>query len=395
MSDSFTCLYCGYEKQHAEASLEHAIPQFMGGECAPAIFQLTNVCNTCNNNLGLWVDACYAKSWFITNYMAEAARSLCTKVDDPGLPLRYIGKVDIKDLYMPNQYISEHWIGPSGETVVWVRPHDERMASYAGGNPIDTRKKESVVYFFPVSDSEEKFLLGLRSLHRALKKRKVRKILAAKLVDSNGKLVDSEKLGFNSQTLEDLKNCDVIRNLIREGNLSSKVLVDMKFDQRFRCKLQLGVGYSLFGEDFLNYTSLDEVQNGLWPKRSRENFKIRGASTISLLLNNNLLGEMVGYPGAVAIVVLQSGQSWIMSLSIDEKLPFTIELGPSSMNSLYINQEEGYVLLLFPYREQVIQLTMAELIAHRYGYRKHPDLDKIDIIRRAAAQFDIQLLTIP
>lgn len=293
---------------------------------------------------------------------------------------------------MPNQYISEHWIGPSGETVVWVRPHDERMASYVGGNPIDTRKKESVIYFFPVSDSEEKFLLGLRSLHRALKKRKVRKILAAKLVDSSGQLVGSEKLGFNSQTLEDLKNCDVIRNLIREGNLSSKVLVDVKFDQRFRCKLQLGIGYSLFGENFLNSTSLDEVQNGLWPKRSGENFKIRGASTISLLSNNNLLGEMVGYPGAVAIVVLQSR---IMSLSIDEKLPFTIELGPSSMNSLYINREEGYVLLLFPYREQAIQLTVAELIAHRHGYRKHPDLDKIDIIRRTSAQFNVQLSTIP
>ncbi|WP_399338428.1 hypothetical protein, partial [Streptomyces sp. NPDC051658] len=31
----FVCLYCGLNKPKSEESLEHAIPQFMGGEFAP------------------------------------------------------------------------------------------------------------------------------------------------------------------------------------------------------------------------------------------------------------------------------------------------------------------------------------------------------------------------
>lgn len=390
MDNSFTCLYCAKETQASQFSLEHAIPQFMGGEYAPKFFQLTNVCRSCNNNLGLWVDAFYAKSWFVTNYMAEAARSLCTKLEDPGLPLRYLGKMKLPNLNVPDNYLAESWLGPSGESVIWIRPHDERMDSYAGGNPTDTNRKQSVAYFFPVSDSPEKTLLGMRSFYHALKKRKVRKILCANVHNFNGELIDPQLFGFDSPISEDFINQDIIRAALDAGNIHGQVNFNAKFDQRFMYKLMLGVGYALFGEEFLNHSVVREAQKGVWPSFNGVKSIIRGASTLSLFGGYNPL-SVAGYPGAVAIIVMETGSSWSMCLSIDEKIPFTIELGPSSMTSQYIKPEEGYVLLLFPYRKESVELTVVELLAHRLGCMINPELNRLDVIRKAAAQFNEQL----
>jgi hypothetical protein len=389
MGSAFTCLYCGTEKQQSESSLEHAIPQFMGGDYAPKIFQITNVCTTCNNRLGLWVDASYAKSWFITNYLAEAARLLCTKADDPGLPLRCMGRAQIPNLVVPDEHVAEHWIGPSGETIAWIRPHDERMDSYAGGNPIDTKRKPSVAYFFPVSDDPEKHTLGLRSFHRAMQKRRARKILCAELRDPNG-AVDPKVCGFDSPTPDDATNREAIRLAINSGSISAKFAVNTKFDHRFMCKLALGIGYSFFGEVFSLDATATEARKGLWPSRDGTKSAIRGTS--SLFEGETPFAKVGGYPGAVAIIVMKTNLSWSMGVSIDEKLPFIIELGPASMTSQHINPEEGYALLLFPYREYCVELTVAALIAHRQEVLSHPALQKIDAIRASAAHFQAQQL---
>ena len=33
---TFNCLYCSSDKSASESSLEHAVPQFMGGDFAPS-----------------------------------------------------------------------------------------------------------------------------------------------------------------------------------------------------------------------------------------------------------------------------------------------------------------------------------------------------------------------
>ncbi|MDH0092637.1 HNH endonuclease [Achromobacter mucicolens] len=390
---TFTCLYCGNEKQQDEASLEHAIPQFLGGEYAPKFFQITTVCTKCNNGLGLWVDASYAKSWLVSNNLTEAARLLCTKLDDPGLPLRCIGQAQIPALNVPSDHVSEYWIGPSGETILWIRPHDDRMNPYAGGNPIDTKKKPSVAYYFPVSESAEKHALGLSSFHRAMERRKVRKIICTELLDANGNPLDPSSCGFDAPTPEDVANRAAIGQAIELGKIQAQVAVDTKFDLRFMCKLALGIGYSLFGDDFLTHTTASEARKGVWPRKDGTRPAIRGSSTLALA--DTPFAKVAGYPSAVAIVVMKIGSMWSMCVSIDEKLPFVIELGPNSMVSSHINAEEGYALLLFPYLKSYVELTVAALLAHKVGVMKNAELEKIDAIRSAAEQFNAQLLASP
>ncbi|WCM85515.1 HNH endonuclease [Acidovorax sp. NCPPB 3859] len=376
----------------SDSSLEHAIPQFMGGDFAPDIFKIENVCRRCNNNLGLWVDAAYAKSWFVTNELAEAARLLCTKPSDPGLPLVCMGEAKISKLVIPEGNIAEQWIGPSGETITWIRPHDERMVSYTGGNPIATKKIPSTAYFFPVSDMAEKHEMGLRSFFRAFNKQKTRKIFCATILDLDGKKVNPEKLGFEAPNPEDMLNSSAVREAMLSGPIYINFAANTKFDQRFICKLVLGVGYSIFGKYFLENGIAKEALKGVWPDRDGTNPQLRGTPT--LFTDNLPYNTLPAYPGAVSIAILCSNNSWIMSVSVNGKFPFFVELGPSSMHSEHVDRDQGYMLLLFPYLESCIQLTVAELIAHRSGEMKHPELEKIDNIQKEARAFHERLQAI-
>ena len=385
MQKDFNCLYCGKAKEGKESSLEHAIPQFMGGDSAPRSFHLSNVCKGCNNRLGLFVDASYGKSWFLTNTFALAARDLCIKVDDPGIPLIYIGPVDIPNLDIPDEHIAEHWIGPSGETVIWVRKHDERMHSYAGGNPISAKKEASVAYFFPVTSEESRFWLGWRSFQRAFAKRSARMILGAQLAglgdDPNANLTS---LKFSEPSEVDIRNVSAIRAAM-EGELAAKIAMDLRFSQRFMCKMALGVGYSLFGEDFLTESVALEARKGLWPNVEAGTSTIRGTDPLRTMNMPN--AALLGYPSAVVVIVLRVENKWCLTVTVDEKMPFTIELGSGSLKSSQVDQEEGYALLLFPYLDKAFEMTFAEVLAHRLGAMPNPQLQEIDGRRIISATF--------
>ncbi len=392
MTGTFRCLYCDLDKPDSEASLEHAVPQFMGGDSSPQQFHLRNVCTTCNNRLGLFVDASYAKSWFVTNMLAEAARLLCTDASDPGLPLRYIGHATLANLNVPDDEVAEYWLGPSGESIVWIRPHDDRMDSYSGGNPIDTKTKPSVAYFFPTSADAVRYELGFQSFRRAFKKRKVRKILSAEIRDSSGATVLPSLCGYDVPNPIDTTNLSAISSAIAAGNIPARLSINTRFDLRFICKIALGVGYSLFGDDFLKSETAPELRKGLWPKKEEPIPAVRGMSTLPF--DRPQLGSIVGYPSAVAIMVMKIKDHWSLTVSIDQKLPFVINLGPATLTSSYVNSDEGYTLLLFPYLDKSIELTTAGLLAHRHGSLKHPELNRIDIRLRGAASFDAQLVSL-
>ena len=391
----FNCLYCGLDKPIGESSLEHAIPQFMGGNYAPTYFKLKNVCGECNNKLGLFVDASYAKSFFISNIFSEVARSLCTSPNDPGLPLRYIGIMKLDDLAIPLGHVAEYWIGTSGETIAWIRLHDERMDSYAGGNPIDAKKKSSVVYFFPVSDNPLVYEVGIKSFQHAFSKRKARKVFCAHVVDAEGKEIpasDFKKLGFHFDvpTTEDLHNWQVISKAIADGNMPARMVINEKFDYRFICKMAMSVGYSLFGNKYLIGQTATEARRGIWRSQDGLTSQIRGTPTLNF--DDPVVSSVAGYPSAVALTVMKTRDKWTLILSIDERIPFVVELGDSSMTSSLVSDEEGYTLLLFPYLDKSIETTTAALLAHRLGNLIHPELAKIDEVRKLAAEFNAKLV---
>jgi len=381
----FDCLYCGESKDSGEASLEHAVPQFIGGSSAPARFQLKNVCKACNNRLGLFVDASYAKAWFTTNALAQAARLLCRSENDPGLPLTYIGHTQVRGLAVPDGFIAEHWIGPSGETVVWVRAHESRMDMLAGGNPITAKREPSTAFFVPTVADGRLLTIARNSLQRMFKGKKVRTILCATAVDESGVEITDAVLGFDLPNNDERAAAAAVLQHVASEAMRSRIGVNAGFDHRFVCKLALGVGYGLFGDPFLRETTTAELRRGLWPRKETPSPGVRGVSTLAP--QSNSLARLICYPGTVVLLVMHAGKDWSLTLVVDQNSLFTVAIGPTSMTGSGVNPEEGYALVLVPYLDQVIELTAADLIAHRQGALQHPDLCLIDQRSRDAAAF--------
>lgn len=377
---TFDCLYCSQSKPASESSLEHAVPQFLGGAQTPLHYKLRNVCRTCNNRLGLHVDGAYAKSWFVSNTLAEAARKYYS---GPGkrqpLPLTCMGPVNIPDLQIPQDTVAEYWLGPSGETIIWVRTSDDALYWYTGGNPTH-RKHPSTVYFMPVSGDPVRLQMGTEALIDGFKKTKSRRIFGAQV---GGLPPGAAYPGFDQPTATDAANTQAIHNAIRSGSIQAQLQLNTKFDLRFICKMALAVGYSLFGDAYLSTAEAAAARIGLWPNPSKQP-GVRGSPT---LLNNSQLAQIAGYEGAVAILVIRTGGGYVMAMTVDRSLPFIVALCPDTLNSKFIDPELGYSLLLFPQLQQCVELSVPELLAHALGNVSNPVLAAIDKKCQMAAAF--------
>lgn len=366
----FECLYCGNLHPTDQCTEEHAIPQSLGGDCAPERFKLRNVGRKCNNDLGQFVDASFTKSFFVSSSLAMAARKLYEGIDNFPLPLICLGQVDVQGIRIPDGYVSEFWVGPSGETLVWLRPHDERVYWYAGGNPLD-RKMPSTLYWFPTSDDPTRLKIGFQSLNAAFKSRKkTRRVLG---VPCHGFPGNGYPQGFDMPSELDIANISSIRDQM--GEIRGKFSFNCDFDYRFVAKLSLGVGFSLLGEQFLSTEHAAEFRKACWPEKHSQ---IEMYGTPSLGVRNSSHLEFIGYSGAVVITVMPAGHDYALSLSVDEGRPFTVALAPSSLKSSLIDPFMGYCLLLFPSLRLSLETTLIELIAHRRGSSKNRFLAAID-----------------
>lgn len=377
---TFDCLYCAQKKPVSESSLEHAIPQFLGGAQAPLHYKLHNVCRTCNNRLGLYVDGSYAKSWFVTNAMAEAARKYYSGPGkDRALPLTCIGPVNVPDLLLPQDTVAECWLGPSGESIIWVRSDDDALYWYSGGNPT-RRKQASTVYFLPVTGEPLRLRMGTEALIDGFKKTKARRIFGASV---DGLPPGETYPGFDLPNAADDANVQAIRTLVQAGSIHAQLHMNAKFDLRFICKMALAVGFSLFGHPYLATAEAAAARSGLWPNPSTQP-NVRGTSTIH---SNSQLAKVAGYDGAIVILVIQTGGAYVMAMTVDRGLPFVVELCPGTLRSGRIDPALGYSLMLFPQLQQCVELSVPDLLAHVLGHASNASLAAIDKQRQVATTF--------
>ena len=113
----------------------------------PDTLKTRDVCKTCNSNLGLFVDAAFEKSWLVNNHLIELAYDFFDPNVPVGLPLRCMGNTNICFPGMSEDEICESWLGALGEQVFWIRPKDDQLYWYSGGNPRTVKKARTRAYF--------------------------------------------------------------------------------------------------------------------------------------------------------------------------------------------------------------------------------------------------------
>ncbi|MFA5016764.1 MAG: HNH endonuclease [Methylobacter sp.] len=161
-----TCIYCRKEKTDEDFSLEHVIPQCLGGALAPDELKTRDVCEKCNNDLGLFVDASFEKNWFVSQQLQVNARAQFNPSNPKAIPLVCMGPCELDVPGILQTEVCESWLGPFGEQVYWVRPHDEKLYWYGGGNPRTTKSVESRAYFmFSINSSKNAKKHGVRSFN--------------------------------------------------------------------------------------------------------------------------------------------------------------------------------------------------------------------------------------
>ncbi|MDI1267873.1 MAG: hypothetical protein PSV40_02060 [Polaromonas sp.] len=292
-------------------------------------------------------------------------------------------------LAVPEGMAAEYWIGPSGESIVWIRSDNDLMYWYSGGNPIDKKTKPSTLYYLPTTADRLGFQMAMEAFNDAFKKAKARRIFGAEFLDAPAGTLYP---GFDAPTDAERGNLEAIQQAIANGLIDAQARFNIRFEDRFICKMVLGVGYSLFGEPFLDTKTAKQARLGLWPSQAQTS-QLRGAGSFGGA--DATFSSLSGYPGAVVIMVLRTGHHYAMSVNVDQKMPFTTELAPGTLSSPHINSDHGYALLLFPQLRHPVELELPTMLAHKLGNQAHPDLALVDVKAQQAEAFNATLPPLP
>lgn len=353
MEELKKCIYCDKEKSIKEfSSLEHIFPDALGGNLCNDTFKTRDVCNRCNSICGIWVDAPVIKNWFTAQYKFDIAREFVDLKNGSVLPLIYMG---IFEELCDTEKICEVWLDPCGGSIYHFRNHhDRRFDSIIGGDFIDLRKNPGTVYLFVATDNQDwikTVLLSFREHFKYSKKIACNISVTGDLFqepDENEKAI-----------IEKLKS-------FRGKYHKVKFSVENGFEQRFLCKLALGVGFNLFGESYLQTDYAKEIRRGLWEKDS----ELRKTLQIPWTLFDdkaNLFKELLCYKGAHLISIREVDKYLSLGFCLFGKI-FT-QIAISDDNKFWQNHKEyssGIVYLIFPQiKEFVGPISLPLYLAHK------------------------------
>lgn len=251
------CIYCNEEKNDDEFSLEHIFPDSLGGKYTNELFKTRQVCKRCNSLSGLYIDSAFVKNFFSTtstifsNYLGYYDFEL-----KPFIPFSYMGFLNY--IKHPNYKFCEKWLWCGGSMVYHFHNNSEGdFETIAGGDPRKRKGKNAgEVYLVGLTDNDFWIELLIKSFIKQFEKSK--KILVNyQLTDHQPQKLTAEQKNIKEQLSE-------IHKIRSMQNHSLSIKLD--FNIRFQAKLSIGLGYSLFGEEFSNSNEAKFYRNIFWNK---------------------------------------------------------------------------------------------------------------------------------
>ncbi|HWB62039.1 MAG TPA: HNH endonuclease [Chitinophagales bacterium] len=365
------CLYCGKEKSKEELTQEHFLPRAIGGNLdSYNPFSINNVCERCNTLSGLFIDAPFIKGWLLNNDRATNAKKYVDITEKTILPLKYLGV--ISDLRFEDN-VCELWLGPTGDLIYHFHqpwPDEENLPAMAGW-PVGRIRKtvdKGFVFVFIRSNNPQWHPAIIYSIIAQFKDTiiypgnfKVPPLPEFQVIPNKLKFLHEEILKLNGKT----------------HNGTMKISID--FGIRFLCKLGLGFGYLLFGEQFVLSEGAQILRAGMWSKnrKEREDIELHGSSFFSR--NNHLeeLKELFPWKGGHSFILMPFGDGVGLYANFYESQSALIQIKhpTTTMN-------DGLVYVVAPTLKKCVgPITMGKFIGHlhRDGH-VHPELGQLDDI---------------
>lgn len=352
------CIYCREEKADSEFSLEHIIPQSIGGEFVRNlatkefnIFTTNHVCKKCNNDLGCMVDNACIRSVFIYE-----AREKASNIE--GGHLCYMGNIEV--LSKSSEICELYYL--DGVYIFCFYPAKQGYESHIGGFPIYRSKgRLCVAVLYQSNQAKSTNISTLNAFKKRFKKHRRYAIN-----------VENREDFFSSADEQAQAYIDKCKSII--GKPVKTVFTSDKLNaRRLYYKIALGIGYNLFGWSFLDSDNAKELYKGL----SMQENETRGA--------DYLMGEYIPhndltvFDSACSLSLTRIGMQLGLQMSIYGKTFYLLLCSDVSLYGKpteWLQQGITYVwdkerkLRTGPHND-------GELAAHRIGLREIPTLTEI------------------
>lgn len=355
------CIYCQQEKDENEFSLEHIIPQSMGGALLDNNFKTKHVCNRCNNLCGLFVDDACLRNWFQLN--AKMSAHLIN-----GMFPSYIGMVDI--LSGDNE-VCDMWTYPEGSVVYHFRPREDKFITHVGGNPI-TRRKGGGKAILALSE------LVCKNTDKVIKTVESFTCLFAKndLFAFNFEVKNHDEIF--QQFDDDTKVYKEKIESIKDAQTKCTVVFSQRDSARFYCKIALALGYNILGDVFLETDYAKELIKGLGLSQTiRGESRARGSDFLTYK-NPTERYLKLGKANTIAIYGLPTGELACTMSIYGNVANILISPDGAKLTKKYFPFEKGRFYVWLPQKNLVAKpISIAEMIAYHLGGYKNDELDKI------------------
>lgn len=367
------CIYC--DKDTVDMSREHAIPEFLGGAFAPDMFKVDRACRRCNNLLGLFVDGSFARTWWVSNWTRQAAFAAYDSANPTGLPLLCMGNTELEPPDLQPGEVCEFWLGPQGEQVYWIRPQDERFYWYSGGDPIAAKKIETRAYFYFAERSNQDQLKTWLAFRDAFAAERVTKIMCTNVAGA-----DPKDIGFS--TADELDRSRIVyfaEKCTAEAGRVLTLKIKPDYDHRFMSKLALGVGYSLFGQEFLRSNYARELRKGVWFRDGQAVPQVKGQPALQAPEDSNFL-RFTGLKHAVTLLIFPLQDELVLILNIGQQLSWKVLCADAEMRDApaWSWVGSGQAIVMYPYLEKGVVVPYPNFIGHVNASRPNDELTAIE-----------------
>lgn len=300
------CIYCGKDKPEAEFSQEHILPRAIGGNIEPINpLSIDNVCERCNNLSGLFVDAPFIKNWFINNYRSSNSKKYCNLTPQTVLPLTYFGVIEE---FAHDDKICEFWLGPTGDTIYHFHvPYPEEPDS----SPMIGKPPTSYAH-----DIDAGFVfLFIRSNNPKWHPTIIFSVLAnfnkSEIYLGNGETPPIKNFKNIPESLSELYD----KLKVKQAKMHTNTMqVGLYYEDRFLCKLALGIGSLLLNPIFESSEQADLLRKGMWIKnhKERRKLKIHGTKALNSGQSMKGLNEIFSWQGGHSLIVMVANNRLVL-----------------------------------------------------------------------------------
>ncbi|UWQ38459.1 HNH endonuclease [Leisingera aquaemixtae] len=386
MSQERECVYCGKIKQANEFSHEHIWPDALGGDHLPSFWKTDDVCRSCNNMSGVFVDGAFIKSFPVTGERAHDALTYLPPDRPTGaLPLNYLGVV--QNVRPAEGEVIDFWVCASGANILHIRTEEKEDTwnAYAGGDPRRGSKRSKAGRVLISLTSAEPYWVctSLRSVLQHFPK--------AKRFVTNLEL-PADATNFHELDLSEAQQADDLR-IVREFEklrergewVRNCVAIDPHADGRFLAKVALAVGFQLFGSEFLATDYAKELRKGFREADpgKRSQLKIRGTGFIRGI-DLGPVSDKLRWPGGWLLVILQLDKKLALVITAPTGRTMGIQItdGATLLGRLGSEYQDGVSWVAVPpARTAAGPLPYPDYLAHMIKVAKAPVLAKLEALR--------------